>query len=85
MCALGCFPQAHIEIVTLRGGFEECVVIHAQIAPLQVRFTGAGLGRNQTTRGDADRHRVDIGQLLAVLIDAMVVGIAFEDEAVRWR
>ena len=55
------------------------------VARLQIDLAGAGLGGDQLGVGDVHQHPVDIGQLLALLVDAMEVRIAQEHELLRRR
>ncbi len=52
---------------------------------LQVRFAGAGLGRDDPRLGHVQHHPVDVGQLHPVLVDAVEVGVAHEHELVGRR
>ena len=61
--------------------FEERVVVEAEIACLQVALPCPGFCRNQIGRAHQQHDLVDIGQLLTVLVDPMVVRVAIEFEA----
>ena len=59
--------------------------LHGQAAEQEVGFAGIGLRGEQAARGDVHEDAVDIRKLLPLRVDAVVVGIALEDEAVRRR
>ena len=74
-------PQADGEAVALLALFKEGVVVESQIPGLQVRVPGPRLGRNHSVGPQGDDHPVDVGELPARRVDAVVVRIAGEDEA----
>ncbi|MNY03138.1 hypothetical protein D3C86_1357420 [compost metagenome] len=52
---------------------------------MQIAVAGGRLGRDDIGRGDVQQEPVEIGQLQAVFIDAMIIGVAFEHELFGWR
>ena len=64
---------------------EEGVVLEHEAAGLQVDLAGAGLDRDQLAVDDLEDEPVDVGQLLAAAVDAVEVGVALGDEALRRR
>ena len=74
-------PQANADARCLGALLQEGVVAHVEIARLQVGFAEARLGRDQVGRCHGHDHLVDIGQLLSLFVDAVIVGVACEDVA----
>ena len=68
-------PQPGLESGPVLRLLQEGDVIEPQRAGLQVAVAGAGLGRDQRAVGDPDMDRVDIGQLVALGVDPMEIGV----------
>jgi len=58
---------------------------HVDVAALQIRLAQPCLGRHQVGRRDGEDNAVEIGQLHALGVDPVVIGIAHEHEALRRR
>ena len=69
-------PQQRRQPVARLALLEEGVVLEDQPARLQVGLAGAGLDRDQLAVDDLQDEPVDVGQLLALLVDTVEVGVA---------
>ena len=81
----GTRPEQGGEPVARLALAQEGVVLEHEVARLQVDLAGAGLDRHQLAVDDVEHEAVDVGQLLAGLVDPVEVGVALGDEALRRR
>ena len=78
-------PQEGTVVVRLLPLLEKGVVVELDVTRLQVRFTGTGLRGYQLAVCNRHHDAVDVGQLVALLVDPVEEGVAHRDEAVsRW-
>src|SRR5207249_8662532 len=78
--SLRALPKIDLDGVILLGLLQECIVVELDRGALQIALDSAGLGRNERRRADVELEAVEIRELTAVLIDAMLVGIALKDD-----
>ncbi len=76
-------PQVGAVAVRPLAFLEARDVGHRQAAEHQVCLAGIGLGHQETGRGDVHHDAVEIGQLRARRVDAVIVRVALEREARR--
>jgi len=67
--------QPHANDAQWRAVLQECVVTHFQPARLQVSLAQSGLGRDQSGVRHGKDDTIGIGQLPALRIDAVIVGL----------
>jgi hypothetical protein len=83
--AAGRLPQANPISIARLAFLEERVVVESEIARLQIGFAGARLQWHDLVVGDQHDDFVDVGQLPAGRVDAVIVRVAPEHEAIGRR
>ena len=85
MRALARAPEADLVAARLLAALQEGHIVEPEIARLEIAGAGGGLRRYEAARGNVHHHAVDIGKLAAAAVDAVVKGVAGEEEAVGRR
>ena len=73
------------KVVAFFAAFQECIILELQVPGLQISLAASGFRSDQFGPGNGQNNLVHIGQLMTGAVDPVVIGIALENEAFRWR